>query len=493
MSNQGITPRTEDYSQWYLDVIAGAELVDSAPVRGCMVIRPHGYAIWEAIQRDLDARFKATGHTNAYFPLFIPESFLSKEAEHVEGFAKECALVTHHRLRAKEGGGVEPDPAAKLEEPLVVRPTSETIIWHMYGKWINSWRDLPLLINQWANVVRWEMRTRPFLRTAEFLWQEGHTAHATSAEAEEEALKMLGVYSDFAHEVLAIPVRPGVKSASERFAGAVETYTIEGMMQNGWALQAGTSHFLGQNFAKAFDVTFQNADGDLEHVWATSWGVSTRLVGAVIMTHSDDTGLILPPRVAPIQVVLTPIWRKEKDKAEVMDFAKKVEAALHGRVRVHLDDRDNMKPGAKYFEWERKGVPLRFEIGPRDVANNSVFCKRRTGGDKFGIELTEDFADRVAQELDAIQGGLLAKATADRDARTYQIDSYEAMKAQMAEAPGFYVVPWHDDAETEREIKDDCKATIRCFPLDLQDQVQGKTCFYSGRPATHMAIFARAY
>jgi prolyl-tRNA synthetase len=493
MSSQGITPRTEDYSQWYLDVIAGGELVDGSPVRGCMVIRPHGYAIWEAIQRDLDSRFKATGHSNAYFPMFIPESFLSKEAEHVEGFAKECAVVTHHRLRSKEGGGVEPDPTAKLEEPLVVRPTSETIIWHMYGKWINSWRDLPLLINQWANVVRWEMRTRPFLRTAEFLWQEGHTAHATSEEAQEETLKMLGVYTDFAHEILAIPVRPGVKSSTERFAGAVDTYTIEGMMQNGWALQAGTSHFLGQNFAKAFDVTFQSAEGSLEHVWATSWGVSTRLVGAVIMTHSDDTGLILPPRVAPIQVVLTPIWRKDKDKAEVMDFAHKVQDALQGHVRVHLDDRDTLKPGAKYFEWERKGVPLRFEIGPRDVANNSVFCKRRTGGDKFGIELTEDFAERVASELDAIQGQMLAKATAHRDANTHEIASYEDMKAQMAQAPGFYVVAWHDDADKEREIKEDCKATIRCYPLDLQDQTEGKTCFYSGRPATHMAIFARAY
>jgi len=493
MSNQGITPRADDYSQWYLDVIAAAELVDSAPVRGCMVIRPHGYAIWEAIQRDLDSRFKATGHTNAYFPLFIPESFLSKEAEHVEGFAKECAVVTHHRLRSAEGGGVEPDPAAKLEEPLVIRPTSETIIWHMYGKWINSWRDLPLLINQWANVVRWEMRTRPFLRTAEFLWQEGHTAHANSAEAEEEAIRMLGVYSDFAHEMLAIPVRPGVKSASERFAGAVETYTIEGMMQNGWALQAGTSHFLGQNFAKAFDVTFQNADGDLEHVWATSWGVSTRLVGAVIMTHSDDTGLVLPPRVAPIQVVITPIWRKEKDKAEVMEFAEKVRSQLQGHVRVHVDDRDNMKPGAKYFEWERKGVPLRFEIGPRDVANNSVFCKRRIGGDKFGIEVDDGFAERVTSELDAIQGELLARATQARDARTYTIDSYEDMKAQMEKEPGFYLVAWHDDEVTEREIKDDCKATIRCFPMDCQDQAEGKKCFYSGRPATHMAIFARAY
>ncbi len=493
MSNQGITPRDQDYSQWYLDVIAAGDLTDSSPVRGCMVIRPHGYAIWEAIQRDLDARFKATGHVNAYFPLFIPESFLSKEAEHVEGFAKECALVTHHRLRSKEGGGVEPDPNAKLEEPLVVRPTSETIIWHMYGRWIDSWRDLPLLINQWANVVRWEMRTRPFLRTAEFLWQEGHTAHATSDEAEEEAVRMLNVYRDFAYETLAFPVIPGVKSAMERFAGAVDTYTIEGMMQNGWALQAGTSHFLGQNFAKAFDVTFQNAEGERDHVWATSWGVSTRLVGAVIMAHSDDTGLVLPPKVAPIQVVLVPIWRKDQDKDEVYAFAQKVRDQLGASVRVHLDDRETLKPGAKYFEWERKGVPLRFEIGPRDVANNSVFCKRRTGGDKFGITVDGDFVERVHQELADIQAAMLALATERRDARTFQFDTYADMKKQMNEEPGFYLVPWHDDSEAEKQIKDDCKASIRCFPLDAQAEAEGKTCFYSGKPATHMAIFARAY
>jgi prolyl-tRNA synthetase len=411
----------------------------------------------------------------------------------VEGFAKECAVVTHHRLRAAEGGGVEPDPAAKLEEPLVIRPTSETIIWHMYGRWINSWRDLPLLINQWANVVRWEMRTRPFLRTTEFLWQEGHTAHATRSEAETESEKMLGVYSDFAHEMLAIPVIPGIKSAMERFAGAVETYTIEGMMQNGWALQAGTSHFLGQNFAKAFDVTFQNADGELEHVWATSWGVSTRLVGAVIMTHSDDTGLILPPRVAPIQVVIVPIWRKEKDQAEVAAFAKKVCAMLGDSVRVHVDDRTSLKPGAKYFEWERKGVPLRFEVGPRDVAANSVFCKRRTGGDKFGITVDAEFTSRVCSELDGIQGAMLATAKEKREANTHRLDSYDAMKAQMALKAGFYLVPWHDDGEAEQKIKEDCKATIRCFPLDGQEEAQGKSCFYSGKPATHMAIFARAY
>jgi prolyl-tRNA synthetase len=493
VAQQGITPRSEDYSQWYLDVIAAGELVDKSPVRGCMVIKPHGYGIWESIQRDLDARFKATGHVNAYFPLLIPESFLSKEAEHVEGFAKECALVTHHRLRSKEGGGVEPDPTAKLEEPLVIRPTSETIIWHMYGKWIKSHRDLPLLINQWANVMRWEMRTRPFLRTAEFLWQEGHTAHATQDEAVEEATRMLGVYRDFARDTLALPVIPGVKSATERFAGAVETYTIEAMMQNGWALQSGTSHFLGQNFAKAFDVTFQSAEGTLEHVWATSWGVSTRLVGAVIMAHSDDIGLVLPPKVAPIQVVLVPIWRKEEDRERVMSFAQQVRDQLGPHVRVHLDNREKMKPGAKYFEWERKGVPLRFEVGPRDVDNNSVFCAKRTGDKKFGITVEDGFVDRVISELDGIQQGLLDAAIARRSANTHAVDDYATMKEMMVENPGFFLVAWHDDAVTEREIKDDCKATIRCFPLDAQDNLEGKTCFYSGRPATHMAIFARAY
>jgi prolyl-tRNA synthetase len=493
VAQQGITPRSTDYSQWYLDVIAAGELTDKSPVRGCMVIKPHGYGIWENIQSDLDARFKATGHVNAYFPIFIPESFLSKEAEHVEGFAKECAVVTHHRLRSAEGGGVEPDPAAKLEEPLIVRPTSETIIWHMYGKWIKSHRDLPLLINQWANVVRWEMRTRPFLRTTEFLWQEGHTAHATKDEALEEANRMLGVYRDFAHETLALPVIPGVKSATERFAGAVETYTIEAMMQNGWALQAGTSHFLGQNFAKAFDVTFQNAEGGVEHVWATSWGVSTRLVGAVIMAHSDDIGLVLPPKVAPIQVVLVPIWRKSEDKEKVLAFAADVQERLGPHVRLHLDSREHLKPGAKYFEWERKGVPLRFEIGPRDVDGNSVFCAKRTGGKKFGIPVDDGFIDRVLTELTSIQDGLLQAAKERQADNTHRVDNYAAMKEQMAATSGFFLVPWHDDAITEREIKDDCKASIRCYPLDSQAEVEGKTCFYSGRPATHMAIFARAY
>ncbi len=491
MADPAITPRATDYSQWYLDVIAAGDLSDYSPVKGSMVLKPHGYALWESIRDDLDRRFKETGHVNAYFPLFIPVSFLSKEAQHVEGFAKECAVVTHHRLRACEGG-VEPDPDSKLEEPLVVRPTSETIIWHMYGQWIQSWRDLPILINQWANVVRWEMKTRPFLRTSEFLWQEGHTAHATQAEAMEEATRMLGVYESFAREFLAIPVVPGIKSASERFAGAEETYTIEAMMQNGWALQAGTSHFLGQNFAKAFDVTFQNTEGVREHVWATSWGVSTRLIGAVIMTHSDDTGLVLPPKIAPVQVIITPIWKGEAEKIELLAFADEVKAALSPRFRVKIDNRDHLKPGAKYFEWERKGVPLRLEIGPRDLKNRSVFAAPRSGGGgKFGIAF-DGIADAVGQKLDAMQADLLATAEQRRDARTFRPTSYAEMKQQL-EGGGFFLVPWADDAEAESTIKEETRATIRCYPIAAQGEVAGTTCFYSGKPATHMALFARAY
>jgi prolyl-tRNA synthetase len=492
-ADRAITTRAADYSQWYLDVIAAADLADYSPVKGSMVFKPHGFGLWEAMREDLDRRFKETGHVNAYFPLFIPVSFLSKEAQHVEGFAKECAVVTHHRLRAVPGGvGVEPDPASKLEEPLVVRPTSETIIWHMYGQWIQSWRDLPILINQWANVVRWEMKTRPFLRTAEFLWQEGHTAHATKDEAMAEAKQMLGVYTAFAREILAIPVIPGVKSASERFAGADETFTIEALMQNGWALQAGTSHFLGQNFAKAFDVTFTNTQGERELVWATSWGVSTRLIGAVIMTHSDDTGLVLPPKVAPLQVVITPIWKGEGEKAEMLAFAEKVRAALAPRFRVKVDDRDNLKPGAKYFEWERKGVPLRLEIGPRDVKNGAVFAAPRFGGGgKFAIPL-DGIADAVGAKLDAMQADLLAAAEVRRDAGTHRPADYAAFKEQL-DGGGLFLVPWRDDADAEARIKEETKATIRCFPLDRQGEAAGATCFYSGRPATHMAIFARAY
>ncbi|MCB9698256.1 MAG: proline--tRNA ligase [Alphaproteobacteria bacterium] len=486
----GITPREKDYSQWYLDVIEKGGLVDDSPVRGCKVLKPHGYAIWEGIQRELDGRFKATGHVNAYFPLFIPVSFLSKEAEHVEGFAKECALVTHHRLRAKEGGGVEPDPASVLEEPLVVRPTSETIIWHMYGRWIDSWRDLPILINQWANVVRWEMRTRPFLRTAEFLWQEGHTAHATAEEAVEETVRMLDVYADFASEILAVPVIKGRKSARERFAGAVDTYCIEAMMQDGWALQAGTSHFLGQNFAKAFDVTFQNVNGEREHVWATSWGVSTRLIGALVMAHSDDQGLVLPPRIAPVQVVIIPVYKGD-EKPLVMEAVDALFASLKGRFRVKVDDRDNLRPGAKYFEWEQKGVPLRLEIGPRDVAKGQAFAKRRTGGDKFAVPFASAEAV-VAEVLEGIQEQLLDAATAFRDARTYEVSSYEQFKADLGTKPGFYRVPWGGDDADEGRVKDETRATLRCIPLE-QPSVEGLTCPITGKPAHQWAIFARAY
>ena len=489
-----ITPRSEDYSAWYLDVIARGELVDEAPVRGCKVLRPHGFAIWEAIQSDLDRRFKETGHVNAYFPLLIPMSFLSREAQHVEGFAKECALVTHHRLRATTDSSgravVEPDPASKLEEPLVIRPTSETIIWHMYGRWIDSWRDLPVLINQWANVVRWEMKTRPFLRTAEFLWQEGHTAHASEAEAMEETLRMLDVYADFAQETLAVPTFKGRKSARERFAGAVETFTIEAMMQNGWALQAGTSHFLGQNFAQAFDVTFQNRDEVREHVWATSWGVSTRLIGAAVMTHSDDDGLVLPPKIAPIQVVIIPVF-KEKDKALVMGAVDRLFEDLKPHFRVKVDDRLNLRPGAKYFEWEQKGVPLRMEVGPRDVKGGGAFCKRRIGGDKFSIPF-EDAVQRVGETLDGIQAELLERAISFRDRHTYTVQSYAEFSDAIEAQPGFYRVPWGGDDADEDRIKAETRATLRCYPQE-QSTVDGLTCPLTGKPAREWAYFARAY
>lgn len=493
-SKSVITPRDQDYAAWYLDVIAQADLIDDAPVRGCKVLKPHGFGIWEAIKAELDARFKATGHTNAYFPLFIPMSFLSKEAEHVEGFAKECAVVTHHRLRSTitESGkpGVEPDPASQLEEPLIVRPTSETIIWHMYGRWIDSWRDLPLLINQWANVVRWEMKTRPFLRTTEFLWQEGHTAHATQQEAIDETKQMLDVYAEVAEQVLAIPVMKGRKSPRERFAGAVETYTIEAMMQNGWALQAGTSHFLGQNFAKAFDVTFQNKEGAREFVWATSWGVSTRLVGAVVMTHSDDSGLVLPPAVAPIQVVLIPVF-KEKDREAVLAATDNLEAVLKPHYRVKVDARANLRPGAKYFEWERKGVPLRLEIGPRDLVKGSAFAAPRVGGQKFGLPL-DDAVAQVKVALDSIQSFLLERARENQRENTYPVASREEFVKLIASQSGFYRVPWGGDDEDEDQVKTETRATLRCYPLD-QPSVDGLTCPLTGKPAREWAIFARAY
>ncbi len=492
-----ITPRATDYSQWYLDVIREAQLADYSPVKGSLVLRPHGFGIWEEIKADLDSRFKATGHVNAYFPLFIPLSFLSKEAEHVEGFAKECAVVTHHRLREtiSESGkkGVEPDPAAKLEEPLIVRPTSETIIWHMYGKWIQSHRDLPILINQWANVVRWELKTRPFLRTAEFLWQEGHTAHATEQEALDETMTMLEVYRSFAHETLAMPVTTGKKSSSERFAGAVDTFTIEAMMQNNWALQAGTSHFLGQNFAKAFDVTFQTEKGDRKLVWATSWGVSTRLVGAAIMSHSDDTGLVLPPKIAPIQVVVIPIYRKAHERDAVVEFANKIVSDLRdSNIRVTLDDRPKMKPGAKYYEWERKGVPLRLEVGPRDMAKGSAFAAKRTGGDKFSM-MADSIAKDTTSVLADIQQSLFDSALKRQLENTYSLDNYAEFTQSLAEKGGFYLVPWRDNAENEAAIKAETKASIRCYPNASQEGLEERVCFYSGEPATHMALFARAF
>lgn len=497
---QGITPRAEDYSQWYLDVISSAELAEPAPVRGCMVIRPHGFAIWEFLRDELDSRIKKSGARNAYFPLLIPQSFLSKEAAHVDGFSKECAVVTHHRLRAVPGappGNLEPDPDAKLEEPLIVRPTSETIIWHMFGRWIQSYRDLPLALNQWANVVRWEMRTRPFLRTSEFLWQEGHTAHATAEEADAKAKEMIHLYADVTRQMLAIPVVMGVKSPSERFAGAEDTYTIEGLMQNGWALQAATSHFLGQNFAKAFDVTYKSSDGDEEHVWATSWGITTRMIGALIMTHSDDTGLVLPPAVAPVQVALVLIFKSEEQRKAVVQFADAAFSRLKARgLRVAVDDRPNMRPGAKYYEWERKGVPLRMEIGPRDAAKNAVFAAKRIGGAKQSIPVDEDFEAVTCSLLEEIQQEMLQRAEERLKSRTRRVASYAEMKDLVAaggEDSGMFLVPWKCDSGNERKVREETKATLRCYPLEGQEECIGKDCIYSGDPATHMAVFARNY
>lgn len=497
---QGITPRAEDYSQWYLDVISTAELAESAPVKGCMVIRPHGYEIWELLRDELDARIKESGARNAYFPLLIPQSFLSREAAHVDGFAKECAVVTHHRLRAVPGappGTLEPDPDAKLEEPLIVRPTSETIIWHMFGRWIQSYRDLPLVLNQWANVLRWEMRTRPFLRTAEFLWQEGHTAHASAEEAEAKAQEMIRVYADVTRRMLAIPVVMGVKSPSERFAGALDTYTIESLMQNGWALQAATSHFLGQNFAKAFDVTFKASDGDEQLVWATSWGITTRMIGALIMTHSDDTGLVLPPTVAPVQIALVLIFKSEEQRESVVAFADTVHSRLKScGLRVAVDDRPNMRPGAKYYEWERKGVPLRMEIGPKDTAKEAVFAAKRIGGKKQSIPVDNDFEITTNALLEEIQKEMLDRASERLRWRTIRVSSYAEMKDRLeagGDKSGLFLVPWKCDAANERKVREETKATLRCYPLDGQDECTGKTCVYSGEPATHMAIFGRNY
>lgn len=483
--------REENYSKWYNDIVQKAGLAENSAVRGCMVIKPYGYAIWEKMQAALDKMFKDTGHSNAYFPIFIPKSFLSKEADHVEGFAKECAVVTHYRLKADpDGKGVVVDETARLEEELIVRPTSETIIWDTYRNWIQSYRDLPILVNQWANVVRWEMRTRMFLRTAEFLWQEGHTAHATKQEAIEETERMLGVYADFAENFMAIPVLKGLKSENERFAGAVETYCIEALMQDGKALQAGTSHFLGQNFAKAFDVQFTSNEGKLEHVWATSWGVSTRLVGALIMAHSDDHGLVLPPRLAPFQVVIVPIYKNKEQYDLVCEKARQIMGSLQSKgISVKLDDRDTHKPGWKFNEYEFKGVPVRIAIGPRDVENGTVEIARRDTLEKEVYQLA-DIENKVDHLLNAIQDNLYTKALAFRENNTFRADTWEEFN-ELLDKGGFILAHWDGTGETEQKIKEETKATIRCIPLD-NHQEEGK-CIYSGKPSRQRVVFARAY
>ncbi len=484
--------RAENYSQWYNELVIKADLAENSAVRGCMVIKPYGFAIWEKMQAVLDKMFKDTGHSNAYFPLFIPKSFFSKEASHVAGFAKECAVVTHYRLKnAEDGSGIVVDPTAKLEEELIVRPTSETIIWNTYKGWIESYRDLPLLINQWANVVRWEMRTRLFLRTAEFLWQEGHTAHATSEEAVIEAEKMLDVYADFVQNYLALPVIKGVKTPNERFAGALETYCIEAMMQDGKALQAGTSHFLGQNFAKAFDVKFTSREGKLEYVWATSWGVSTRLMGALVMAHSDDDGLVLPPKLAPIQVVIVPIYKGDEQLAAVAAVANSIKADLQKKgISVKFDDRDTHKPGWKFAEYEFKGVPVRIAIGQRDLENQTVEVARRDTKEKTVIHLT-DLSLKIEHLLDQIQDNIYRKAVTFRETKTFKADSMEELNKILDTDGGFVYAHWDGTAETEEKIKEETKATIRCIPLNNKPE-EGK-CIYSGKPSRQRVIFARAY
>jgi prolyl-tRNA synthetase len=485
-----ITNRDQDYSQWYLDIVKEAKLADHSPVRGCMVIRPNGFALWENMKTALDTMFKETGHENAYFPLFIPKSFLSKEAQHVEGFAKECAVVTHSRLKSVDGG-VEVDPESRLDEELIVRPTSETIIWDSYRNWIQSYRDLPILINQWANVVRWEMRTRLFLRTMEFLWQEGHTAHASEKEAVDETLQMLDVYKTFAEEYMAMPVITGVKTASERFAGAVDTYCIEALMQDGKALQAGTSHFLGQNFAKAFDVKFQDKDGEHKYVWATSWGVSTRLIGGLIMTHSDDQGLVLPPKLAPTQVIIVPIYRNDEQRSEVLEYAEPLMNELKELgVRVKIDDSDNSKPGFKFAQYEAEGVPLRIGIGPRDVKNGNLELARRDTLEK-DIVPRDGAAERVSELLKTIQVDLFEAAKKRRDERTTFVDDYETFKKEI-EKGGFIYAHWDGSDETEAKIKEETKATIRCIPLHDDKSESGK-CMVTGKPSESRVLFAKAY
>lgn len=487
-----ITPRAENYSEWYNNIVERADLAEHSDVRGCMVIKPHGYAVWEKMQAVLDKMFKDTGHVNAYFPLFIPKSYLSKEATHVEGFAKECAVVTHYRLKNDpDGKGVIVDPEAKLEEELVVRPTSETIIWNTYRGWVQSYRDLPLLINQWANVVRWEMRTRLFLRTAEFLWQEGHTAHATREEAVEEAEKMLGVYAEFAEKFLAMPVVQGVKTASERFAGAEETYCIEALMQDGKALQAGTSHFLGQNFAKAFEVKFADKEGKLDYVWATSWGVSTRLMGALIMTHSDDKGLVIPPKLAPLQVVIVPIYKGEDELKKISERVAGYKTSLEAKgISVKFDDSDKFKPGFKFAEYELKGVPVRIAIGPRDYENGTVEVARRDTGEKVVIS-HNGLADYISDLLNEIQQNLFDKALRFRNENTRSVESYEEFKKVLDEQGGFILAHWDGTAETEEKIKEETKATIRCIPFSMGKEA-GK-CMVTGKPSVQKVLFARAY
>lgn len=486
-----LTKRSENYSQWYNDLVVKADLAEQSAVRGCMVIKPYGYAIWEKMQRTLDDMFKETGHVNAYFPLLIPKSFLSREAEHVEGFAKECAVVTHYRLKnAEDGSGVVVDPAAKLEEELIIRPTSETIIWNTYKNWIHSYRDLPILCNQWANVFRWEMRTRMFLRTAEFLWQEGHTAHATKEEALVEAKKMLGVYADFAEKYMAVPVIKGVKTAHERFAGALETFTIEAMMQDGKALQSGTSHFLGQNFAKAFDVKFINKENKLDYVWATSWGVSTRLMGALIMTHSDDNGLVLPPHLAPIQVVIVPIYRKQEQLAMVSEKVAGIVEGLKAKgISVKYDDADNKRPGFKFADYELKGVPVRLVIGPKDLEENTAEVMRRDTLGKETVSL-DGIVDYVANLLEDIQNNIYTKARNFRDSHIFEANSYDEFK-ELIEKGGFVLAHWDGTTETEERVKEETKATIRCIPLD--GGTTPGTCIFTGKPSERRVIFARNY
>jgi len=484
-----ITSRSEDYSQWYNDIVQHAELAENSGVRGCMVIKPYGYAIWEKMQAELDRKFKATGHVNAYFPLFIPKSYFSKEADHVDGFAKECAVVTHYRLKNSDKGIVV-DEDAKLEEELIVRPTSETIIWDTYRKWIQSYRDLPLLINQWANVVRWEMRTRLFLRTAEFLWQEGHTAHATKNEALEETEKIINLYSDFAQDFMAMPVTIGAKSENERFAGALETLTIEALMQDGKALQAGTSHFLGQNFAKAFDVKFATKEGKQDYVWATSWGVSTRLMGALIMTHSDDKGLVLPPKLAPFQVVIVPIYKSEEELTIISEKVDLVKNNLEGKgISVKFDDRKTHKPGWKFAEYELKGVPVRLAMGMRDIENNTIEVARRDTLEKqtYNIENIEDIVYNLLEE---IQSNLFLKANNFRKENTYTAESYDEFK-QLIEKGGFVYAHWDGTSESEEKIKNETKATIRCIPL-VSDKEEG-LCIISQKKSAQKVLFAKAY